>query len=412
MPEAPILTPPSPNVYSPYPYANQSMGTGLAEYSTSQWAPNDVVFRDSWLQKFGERYGEAQACRAVPITVGAWHWWHINTGGPFDSGYGIPGENGTYYYSIAASPEFESPFECFSKCGAYGQVRLRDGGTPFRPFYPNDTIWPYEAYMWGYSDPGVVLKGGLIWRRFGLDWDGSFWGNTPYYDGFKLSTGWGISWEVTPKMEDGFKVDRYFQFFIRDYLDGSITGADPISVNGSSEKNTAIARIVPTMQLSQDSTLALGFSGLVGQIDNKPPLSLATNPGVILLNPGDQTLGTWAVDLTYTKGNFKVFGEGLQSYGVMSPARYVSGGPSDRTTDLMAGCSWTRGPIVYRFCYSLGLDDNPSGTQHLFVPGVTVALTKNVELYGEYVFQEVRHSGTQQFTTFENGIQAVLHWQF
>jgi len=78
----------------------------------------------------------------------------------------------------------------------------------------------------------------------------------------------------------------------------------------------------------------------------------------------------------------------------------------------LVGVNWTRGPITYRFSYSLGLDSDPSGTQHLFLPGVTVALTRNTALYAEYVYQEIRHNGSNQFTTFENGIQTVLHWQF
>ncbi len=409
IPEAPVLEPPPPNVEEPYP--TLGLGFGLAQTGPSPQPQRNVLFPNSCLERFGERYEEAKEGCVIPITVGAWHWFHVNTGGPLASGYGIPGENGTYFYSISAAPEFQSPVNCFSKCGAYTEIRLRDGGTPFRPFYPNDVIWPYQAYLWGCNDSGT-LKGGLIWRRFGLDWDGSFWGNTAYFDGFQLSTGWGLSWESTPKMENGFKVDRYFQFFIKDYLDGSLVGADPNSVNGSTEQNTGIIRVVPTWQLSKDETLAVGVSALVGQVQNQPPLALVTDPNTILVNPGDQTMASWAVDLTYTKGNLKVFGEGLQSYGILNPDRYVSGGPSNRITDLLVGFNWTHGPVIYRFCYSLGLDDDPSGTQHLFVPGVTVALTKNVEFYGEYVFQEVRHSGTQQFTTFENGIQAVLHWQF
>ena len=258
-----------------------------------------------------------------------------------------------------------------------------------------------------------MAKAGLIWRRFGLDWDGSFWGNTQYFDGFKLATGWGLSWEVTPEMENGWKVDRYFQFFFRDYLDGSIVGADPTSVVGSSERNVGVVRRVPTMQLScKNETLALGLSGMAGTIDNEAQLSLAGQPGVFYPGRDNQYFGALGVDLTYTNHNFKTFIEGMQSYGTLSPANYVSGGPSNRVSDMLMGFNWVHGPITYRFTYSLGLDSDPSGTQQLFVPGITVAVTKNVELYVEYVNQQVRHSGTDQFTVFENGLQTVLHWRF
>jgi hypothetical protein len=400
LPELPVLNPPAPELAAPREYIPP---VGVS-------APgNRYLLEDGCLDRFGQCYQAAKQCHNIPITVGAWHWWHINTGGPLPSGYGIPGEDGTFYYSLEANPEFDCCVGPFQKTGAYVDVRFRDGGTPLRPYYPGET-WLYQGYAWGWCPEGV-LKAGAIWRRFGLDWDGSWWGSTPYYDGFMLSTGWGFSWEQTPAMEDGFKVDRYFQFFFADNIDESLVGADPRSVLGSSERNTGIVRVVPTVQLSPQSTLALGVSGMVGDIRNANELSLAGRPQVYA-SPGDQVPAAWAVDLTYTHNQFKVFVEGLQAYGVMSPARYVSGGASDRTTDVLAGFNWTQGPITYRASYSLSFDDNPSGTQRLFVPGVTVALTRNIELYTEYVLQEIRSSGQSDASTYENGMQMVLHWHF
>ena len=46
------------------------------------------------------------------------------------------------------------------------------------------------------------------------------------------------------------------------------------------------------------------------------------------------------------------------------------------------------------------------------MPEVTVALSKNAEFYLEYVRQEVRHSGSENFTTLENGVHLVLHRHF
>ena len=116
----------------------------------------------------------------------------MNTGGPIPSGYGIPGENGTYYYSLEASPEMACQWGPFEKVARYVDVRFRDGGTPLRPFYPNDgDPWIQQGYVWAATGEGV-LKAGAIWRRFGLDWDGSWYGSVPYYDGFMLATDWGI----------------------------------------------------------------------------------------------------------------------------------------------------------------------------------------------------------------------------
>jgi hypothetical protein len=88
------------------------------------------------------------------------------------------------------------------------------------------------------------------------------------------------------------------------------------------------------------------------------------------------TRTAWAVDATYARKHFKLFGEVLQNYGVLNPRRYVSGGPSRRVTDLIAGTEYVAGPATFRFTYSAGFDEQPSGWQQLFVPGVTLALTK------------------------------------
>ena len=135
-------------------------------------------------------------------------------------------------------------------------------------------------------------------------------------------------------------------------------GANPESVIGSSERDMLVGRVVPTLQLSPNETLAVGISGWFGQIDNQNQLVLAGLP-YTFASPGNQTHSAWAVDATYTKGNLKVFAEVLQSYGVLSPSSYVSFGPSNRITDALVGINWTDGPATYRFCYSLGLDDNP-----------------------------------------------------
>ena len=178
IPEAPVLEPPPPTWKSPTrPWA---WGSGWREPGPGPQPQRNVLLSNSCLERVGERYEEAKEGCVIPITVGAWHWFHVNTGGPLASGYGIPGENGTYFYSISAAPEFQSPVNCFSKCGAYTEIRLRQRRHAVSALLPQTSvIWPYQAYLWGCNDSGT-LKGGLIWRRFGLDWDGSFWGNTAY----------------------------------------------------------------------------------------------------------------------------------------------------------------------------------------------------------------------------------------
>ena len=43
--------------------------------------------------------------------------------------------------------------------GVYSDVRFRDGGIPLRPFYPSDTAWLQQGYVWTDADPGVLKAG-------------------------------------------------------------------------------------------------------------------------------------------------------------------------------------------------------------------------------------------------------------
>ena len=363
------------------------------------------------LDEIGHSITQSKECSGLPVTLGAWHWWHVNTGGPFPDGYGIPGLNGTYAYYLQADPEWEVNWGKVAKTGVYLDLRFRDGGDPFRPFYSSSTTWFDKAYAWALTDYGI-FKAGSVWKRFGLDWDGTWWGPLQYFDGYKLDSDWGVSWEDTPEMEHGFKIDKYSQFFIHENnINGSLVGADPEGLIGSSERNTLVGRLVPTWELSSRETLALGISALVGQIENDPFVRL-TGGAVTYPSNGDQVQAAWAVDVTYAKKDFKVYGEVLQSFGTSSPSRYTSGGASNRQTAALAGFQYTHGPLTSRFNYSVAFDDNPAATQHLFVPSVTLALTHNVDLQVEYVRQHVQGNAFLPMIEMEDGLQFLVHWHF
>lgn len=349
----------------------------------------------------------------VPISIGAHHWFHINTDGPYPTGYGIPSLNGTYFYYLLVDPHFYGG-PLADKVGIHLEPRFRDGNKPFRAFFPATAAFFWEAYGWVQTPVGR-LKGGAIMRRFGIDWDGSWWGNAQYFDGLKLNADLGLSLEETPTFQHGFKVDRFLQFFVKDYnVSGSIVGANPESVVGSRQVNTLMGRVVPTWALDQASTVALGLSGFVGEIRNDPITYLVGQSFLRSIDPGGskKAVGAWGGDVTYTRGGFRAFAEVDQLEGTFSPARYVSGGPSNRTTDTLVGFNYRHGPVTYTVSFSAGFDSNPSGTQLLWVPGGVIALTSYADLYVNYVFWEIRKSGAAQFATVENGLQVVYVWHF
>ncbi len=355
-------------------------------------AEPDTVFGTTWFDEWKAKKDDT----GLPLTFGAWHWWRFGDNGPGTDGYGIPGLRGTYYWTIDIDPKYSVNGDFVKEAGLHAQVRLRDDGV-FRPFI-NDEIWPWETYLYAKTTSGT-FKAGQIWKRFGLDWDGVFYGNVAYFDGMKLDPDYGLSWEHTFKQSDSFKVDAIAQFYIKeDGINGTIMGSDAESTSAITEENTFVVRVIPTWTFSDGSSLALGLSGSAGQLDSE-------------IAGLDDDYYAWAADLTYTRGNFKIFGEVAQSHGTINPVRYVSGGPSDRITDYLVGVSYRTGPVTWRVNYSFGKDDDPGGEQEFFLPGVTIALTPNADLYAEYVYWTVDPDNGPK-STYEDGYQLILNWRF
>ena len=340
---------------------------------------------------------QANKDAVIPATIGAWHWWRIPTGGPGSSGYGSSSLPGTYYYYLMLDPWMKTNHRFIQSIGFHTELRIREENA-FRG--SNDSvIWPFEMYAWASTSVGV-FKVGQIRRKFGLDWDGSFYGNVAYYDGFKLNADIGVSWVRTFWIKPQFSVETHAQFFFReDGITPGLVGADSESTSAFRLQNNAVFRVVPTWWFSPTSSLALGLSGSIGQVKSQDAAF------------SNHAFSARGVDLTYTRNRFKAYAEVLQRNGALTPTRYVSGGMSSRITDLIVGMSYVTGPVTWRVAYSAGYDHNPGGRQHMFVPGVTIAITKNIDLYLEYVKWSVT-AARASAVTFENGIQTAINWRF
>lgn len=333
----------------------------------------------------------------LPISIGANHWFHVDRDERiYGNGYGVPTESGTYYWYIAADPEFTVGDGWIKSIGAHAQFRFRDDkNDKLRSFY-YDTYWFYEAYAYLKTEVGQFKAGQLV-TQFGLPWDGTWWEGVPYFDGYKFDPDYGLSWENTWKRSPNFTLESTVQYFVAsDRVNGSIPGADAESAPGGHERNTGVVRLVPTWKFNQTTKLAWGVSGLVGGISSSSPLT-------------DNTRGSWGTDVTLTCGNFSVFGEYIDGYGVTNPQRYVSGGPSDRVNSLRGGVAYKYGPATFHVNYSHGWDHNPGGHQFVFDPGVSVQLTKNVTFYAEYVKWDVtdRNGNTAKY---DDGFELIAVW--
>jgi hypothetical protein len=327
---------------------------------------------------------------SLTLSAGAYHWFNWSrTAHDFD--YGIDGLEGTYFWHL--NLDVDHRLSDGINVGLHAEVRTREKDR-FRPFIDGRT-WIYEAYGSASGRFGT-LKAGNVVSRFGLDWDGSFYGNVPYFDGLKLDPDRGISWERPWQINDAFSLASYVQFFTGENdVNGSISGADPESSHLFEEQDTAIVRLVPRWQLGGNGTLQLGVSVLTGEVDN------------VLGAPHD--LDGTAFDASYTVGDFMVYGEATDLEGARHPTHYVTGGPSDEAETNLIGAQYTIGRTTLRYTFSSGDYENPGGRQELRLLGATVAITDNVTFYAEYVDWDVQAAGSPE-VKFEDGFQFVLYW--
>jgi hypothetical protein len=354
--------------------------------------------KDNVWDKTGDEIDQWKKEYHVPISIGANHWFHLDRDERiYGNGYGVPTESGTYYWYIAADPAVTFGDGLVKEIGAHAQFRIRDDeNDKLRAFY-YDTYWFYEAYAYAKTSIGA-FKAGEIVTEFGLPWDGTWWEGVPYFDGYKFDPDYGLSWSNSWRSSQYLTIDSVAQFFFgSNKVSGAIPNADAESTSGLDERNTGVFRVVPTWNFDNDLKLQWGVSGLVGGI--KGARRLGT----------DSSRAALGTDLTLTWKNLKLFGEYIDGFGVTTPARYVSGGPSDRVESLRGGVSYRSGPVTFHVNYSYGWDHNPSGHQYIFDPGVNVQLTKNVTIYVEYVKWDVtnRKGVTAKF---DDGFELIAVW--
>ena len=151
--------------------------------------------------------------------------------------------------------------------GRYGlhvQSRARD--TKLRDFFLSN-FWFQEAYGWRKTAAGEVHVG-KFYRKVGLLWDDSFFGNVQYFNGLKLNPDAGV--ELRGRAAGGGRqrwTTRPQYFVSNDRVAGSLPGRDAASDSTGTLRNILTARVAPTFSMRAGASLGLGLSGLVGRLD-------------------------------------------------------------------------------------------------------------------------------------------------
>jgi hypothetical protein len=254
--------------------------------------------------------------------------------------------------------------------GVHFEPRFRN--SPLRAFFQSN-IWAQEAYgKW--TTPIGALKFGKVYTKFGRFWDGSFYGNLPYFDGLKLDTDMGLSLEGARGLSDTFDLDYALQFFIVDgQTNGSLPGRDTLSVMGARERNEVVGRLAGTFKPDDMLSVTVGVSGQAYQADFADP---AEDQTVIRVNGetelGYGPLGVW---LDVTK---QVNGRAVIDYPVVGKG----------SKDVI--WAWTGAYMNWKFIslrYNLSwVKYEDAKIEELFHhPGATFTVHDNISILAEYV---------------------------
>jgi hypothetical protein len=315
------------------------------------------------------------------------------------AGVGIGGDVYLYQYVPTGIPGARPRFELYtfslqldSQHGPWGfhsDYRLRT--TKLRSFFPGNT-WLQQGYV-RYRTPFGELRAGSFYRRVGLDWDDSFFGNIQYFDGLKLDPEFGIGFEGRHSLSARLGAEYSAQYFTTDArVNGSLPGRDFVSQVGAHAKNDGTIRLAPVWHLSDSASLTLGGSLARGTIDRDSGLH----------NSRTQAAG----DATLKLGPLLTHGEVLRQTvaGVVLM-------PPQNATYTLAGIRWAEGRYQPRLNFSQANYHGLSGRREFIIqPGITVRLADGFSFIYEYDFwREIKPPSS---TNLDRSLNFVLAYHF
>jgi len=298
---------------------------------------------------------------------------------------GIPGAHPKFeLYAFSALVDAQK-----GAWGFHADYRLRT--TKLRSYYPGNT-WLQQGYV-RYRTPWGEVKAGSFYRRVGLEWDDSFFGNIEYFDGFMLDPEFGVGFEGSHDLSGRLGAEYSLQYFSTNApVNGSLPGRDFVSEPGASAKNDVTMRFAPVWHFNKWSSLNVGGSFAQGAIDR---------------DAGPHNLRRQiAADATLQLGPILTYGEVLRQ----TVSGVVVLPPQDATYTL-AGIRWARGRYQPRFNFSQANYHGLSGgREYILQPGITVRLVDNLSFIYEFDFW--REVSVVNPTTIDRSLNLVLLYHF
>jgi hypothetical protein len=286
------------------------------------------------------------------------------------------------------------------KYGLHVQGRARD--SKLRPFFLSN-VWFQEAYAFAKTGVGDVHVG-KFYRKVGILWDDSFFGNVQYFNGLKLNPDYGAELVGTRPMNGALSVDYSAQYLNNnDHVAGSLDGRDVESDPNAQMHSTFTARVVPTWKLSADSSVAVGVSGLSGRIERTGALS----------NGGSFRMSQLGADVTFQVAKSISYLELLRQNGEPFDAFHPQGRLGYDDADyLLAGSRYQLTPKTnIRLNVSRVKYRGHREVETEVVPGVVYGLNKHITLIGEYDWWKTDPDAGPS-TFIDKSLNFVIHYGF
>ncbi|HEX7078939.1 MAG TPA: hypothetical protein VF363_10995 [Candidatus Eisenbacteria bacterium] len=261
--------------------------------------------------------------------------------------------------------------------GVHAELRVRD--TKLRSFFLSN-VWFQEVYGYLTTAAGD-LRAGKVFRKVGLLWDDSFFGNVPYFNGLKLNPGYGV--ELAGSRGRGSRITVAYSGQLianNDHVDGALPGRDVESDSLARMSDEWNARIVPTIALSPGASLAIGLSGSTAGIRRA---SLAGK---------DFRVTQAAVDATLSAGPSVSYAELLSQVGERDDAAHPLSRPGyDTASYFLAGSRWQVHPrLNLRLNVSQALYRGGDAREFETVPGLVYRVREGVSVIAEFDYWELR----------------------
>lgn len=278
--------------------------------------------------------------------------------------------------------------------GIYFEPRL--SSEKMRPYY-DSLAWMQQGYVFFEQGP-LRLEVGKMYKRVGLAWDGSFYGNIQVYEGLKFDPNVGATGQARFGEETGVELSA--QYFVLDgHLNASLTGRDTVSIPDARRRNIVAGRVAPFFRLSKSARLDVGISGEAFTADL---------PATATADAAENSVQRAAVDVKLAAGPFGIWGEYLHQWGANVNAYPLPGDPtasppvlpqvSADNTYLLAGCEYTFWQLTARYNVSYARYADVDVTEVLHLPGIGWAFHEHATALFEYAYWDKKTpAGASQY---------------